>query len=58
MLGTIGSLAVAHGISAREHPHSPGLATMPWAVLVLLLAAAALWVLSNPMEMRGIGFPG
>ena len=58
MLGTLGSLAVTHGISEREHPGRPLVATAPWAVVLLLIAAAALWVLSNPMEMRGIGFAG
>jgi hypothetical protein len=27
---------------------------IPWAVLSLLIAVAALWVMSQPMEMRGI----
>jgi hypothetical protein len=58
MLGTMGSLAVAYGISEREQPDGQGAATIPWAVIVLLLASAALWVLSNPMEMRATGFPG
>ena len=58
MLGAIGSLAVAHGISEREHPDSALSATAPWAALIVLLAIAALWVLSNPMEMRGIAFSG
>jgi polyferredoxin len=58
MLGTLGSLAVTHGISEREHPGRPLAATAPWAVVLLLIAAAALWVLSSPMEMRGIGFLG
>jgi hypothetical protein len=58
MLGTFGSLAVTHGISEREHPGRPLVATAPWAVVLFLIAAAALWVLSNPMEMRGIGFQG
>jgi hypothetical protein len=58
LLGTVGSIAVAHGISEREHPARAFAATVPWAVVVLLVAAAALWVLSNPMEMRGVGFSG
>jgi hypothetical protein len=58
LLGTVGSIAVAHGISEREHPARPTAATVPWAVVVLLVGAAALWVLSNPMEMRGVGFSG
>jgi polyferredoxin len=58
ILGTLGSLAVTHGISEREHPRRPVVATAPWAAVLLMIAAAALWVLSNPMEMRGIGFGG
>ena len=58
LLGAFGSLAVAYGISEREHPARPAAATMPWVVLVLLIAAAAMWVLSEPMEMRGIGLAG
>jgi hypothetical protein len=29
-------------------------AFIPWAALALLIAAAALWVMSQPMEMRGL----
>jgi polyferredoxin len=58
MLGAFGSLAAAYGISEREQPARPVAAAMPWLVLVLLLAAAAVWVLSRPMEMRGSGFAG
>jgi hypothetical protein len=57
MLGAFGSLAVAYGIAEREHPARPA-AAIPWVVLVLVIAAAAIWVLSQPMEMRGSGFPG
>jgi hypothetical protein len=31
---------------------------MPWAVIIIGLAAAALWILSQPMDMRGLGFAG
>jgi hypothetical protein len=57
-LGVLGSLAVARGISEREYPASPLAATIPWSVVLLIMAAVALWVLSNPMEMRAIGFAG
>lgn len=57
-LGTIGSLAVAHGISERERPGRAGAATVPWAVVIVALAVAALWILSQPMEMRGVELPG
>ena len=58
LLGTIGSLAVAYHISEREYPDHPGPATAPWAVVIVALASIAVWILSQPMEMRGIGFTG
>jgi ferredoxin len=58
VLGTFGSVAVAYLISERDYPDRPGPPTVPWAIVALALGAAALWILSQPMEMRGIGFPG
>jgi hypothetical protein len=57
MLGTVGSIAAAHGISEREHPDRPGRAAAPWVLVVVAMAALALWILASPMEMRGV-FPG
>lgn len=53
LLGAMGSLATAHAIARRDHPGRTGPAALPWALLIVLLAAAAVWVLSLPMEMRG-----
>jgi polyferredoxin len=53
LLGAAGSLAVAWGISRRDYPGQAARAAASWTVLVLLMAAAGLWVLSQPMEMRG-----
>jgi hypothetical protein len=53
LLGAMGSIATAHAISGRDHPERAALATVPWALLVLGMAAASAWVLSQPMEMRG-----
>jgi polyferredoxin len=58
LLGTIGSLAVAHHISERECPDRPSSSTAPWAIVIVALAAIAVWILSQPMEMRGIGLTG
>jgi len=58
LLGTFGSLAVMHDISLRDYPDRPARATAPWGIVVLLLAATAIWVLFQPMEMRGIGTGG
>jgi polyferredoxin len=53
-LGTMGSLAVTHLISMRDRADRPVRATAPWAVLFVVFAAAAIWILLQPMEMRGV----
>jgi hypothetical protein len=58
LLGTMGSLAVAFRISERDDPDRPWPSTLPWALVVLVLAAIAVWTLSQPMEMRGVGLAG
>jgi ferredoxin len=58
LLGAIGSLALAYRISDRDYPERPGPPTAPWAFVTVALATAALWILSQPMDMRGIGFLG
>jgi len=52
-LGALGSLLVAYRIAARDHPERPVAAFVPWAVLSFMLWLAALWLLNQPMEMRG-----
>jgi ferredoxin len=52
-LGLLGSLLVAWKIAEREAPARTTPAFLPWAGLCLLLGGAALWLLSQPMEMRG-----
>jgi hypothetical protein len=54
----VGSFAVMHLISMRDYPSKPAPATLPWAVVLVLLAAAAIWVLFQPMEMRGMALTG
>jgi len=44
-------------IAARDYPRRAA-AVIPWAILVVLLASAALWILSQPMEMRGLAVLG
>jgi polyferredoxin len=58
LLGAAGSIAVLHLISLRDYPNRSTRATIPWAVVVMLLAATAIWVLFQPMEMRGTGLGG
>ena len=58
LLGGVGSLALAYAISDRDYPDRPGPATAPWVVVTVALASFAIWVITQPMEMRGIGFLG
>jgi len=51
VLGLLGSLSVSYLLAASERMAR---VFIPWAVLSLLLASAALWVMSQPMEMRGL----
>lgn len=53
VLGLLGSWIVAWNIAAREAGDKARRAFVPWAALALALFAAALWLLSQPMEMRG-----
>ncbi len=53
LLGTIGSLALAHGVSERDHRGHVLAATAPWALAIAAIAAAAIWILAQPMDMRG-----
>lgn len=52
-LGLLGSLLVAWRIAQREAPARAAGAFLPWAGLAVLLWSAALWLLAQPMEMRG-----
>jgi hypothetical protein len=49
---------MAQAISERDQPSKPMLASAPWVVVILLLTTAALWILSQPMEMRAVRFLG
>ena len=51
-LGLLGSWLVAWRIAGRESPARSTAAFLPWAGLALVLCAAAVWLLSQPMEMR------
>ena len=55
LFGVCGSIGLVHATSRRDYPNRPALASAPWFVVVAVLAAAALWILDQPMEMRGLG---
>ncbi|MCS6852956.1 MAG: cytochrome c oxidase assembly protein [Gemmataceae bacterium] len=54
--GLLGSLYLAYRISLELHPvwRRAVHAFLPWAGLVLLLFAVGLWIVFQPMEMRGM----
>jgi hypothetical protein len=58
LLGTIGSLGVLSLIASQDEPDRAERALVPWAVVVLALCAFAIWVMYQPMEMRGLGAGG
>src|SRR5688572_7542185 len=58
LLRAIGSISLVWATSLRDHPGRPGQATAPWVVLVVALAMLALWILAQPMDMRGVSTPG
>jgi hypothetical protein len=63
-LGWLGSLLVAYRLAEQgaehqaEGAHHPWRAFLPWAVLLSLLLAAAMWLMGQPMEMRGTFLAG
>jgi hypothetical protein len=57
-LGLLGSLLVSYAIAVTDELVHPLRVFVPWATLALLMAGAAFWLLSQPMEMRGIVLGG
>jgi polyferredoxin len=58
VLGAFGSLALVHRISWRDYRDRATYAALPWIALAVGLAALALWIFAQPMEMRGTGLGG
>ena len=52
-LGVFGSLLVSWRIAEREYPARALPAFLPWAALSVLLWSTAIWLMAQPMEMRG-----
>jgi len=54
LLGALGSAALAYGVSERDYRGRAVAASIPWLLVVLAIASAALWTVVQPMEMRGM----
>jgi hypothetical protein len=52
-LGLLGSLLLTYRLAEQDSATHPRRVFAAWAALCLLLGASALWLLSQPMEMRG-----
>lgn len=55
-LGTVLALWTAAQIAERTSPTRRWQAWTPWATLIIMLAASAMWLVGQPMEMRGTIF--
>lgn len=53
-LGLLGSLLASYSMAVTDELVHPVRVFVPWATLALLMAGAAFWLMSQPMEMRGI----
>jgi len=58
LMGALGSLVIAYLISERDHRELPIAATIPWLLVTVTVTVAALWITSQPMDMRAVAFPG
>lgn len=54
LLGALGSIALVQSIAERDRGALAHRAAWPWMALVVVLSAVALWVLVQPMDMRGV----
>ena len=54
ILGLFGSLLVSYTVAATEEVVHPTRVFIPWALVSLLVAGAAFWLMLQPMEMRGV----
>jgi hypothetical protein len=57
-LGLVGSLLVGYSLAVTEKVVHKVYVFIPWAALSLLMAGAAFWLMSQPMEMRGVVLGG
>ena len=58
VLGLAGSLLVTMRLAQEDSANRPMRTFAPWAAVCVLLFCAALWLMFQPMEMRGVFLPG
>jgi hypothetical protein len=58
LLGLAGSLIVTHHLAEEDSPGRLRRVFAPWAAVCILLCCAALWLILQPMEMRGTFLTG
>ena len=58
ILGLAGSLIVTHRLAEEDSPGEPHRAFAPWAAVCILVWCAALWLILQPMDMRGTFLAG
>jgi ferredoxin len=58
VLGLAGSLIVTHRLAEEDSPERLHRAFTPWAVVCILVWCAALWLILQPMDMRGTFLAG
>ena len=58
VLGACGSIALVQATSQRDYPTRAFAASVPWHATLVVLAVVVLWMLEQPMEMRGLGGTG
>ncbi|MEO5821469.1 MAG: FesM [Vicinamibacteraceae bacterium] len=56
ILGGIGATSLIQRISERDYHGHAAEAGAPWVVIAVGLTTLALWILMQPMDMRGTGF--
>jgi hypothetical protein len=52
-LGLLGSLLVSYRLAQQDAPAKTLRVFLPWASLAIILCIAAIWLIMQPMEMRG-----
>jgi hypothetical protein len=58
VLGLVGSLLVSYRLAESADSDHPGRIFATWALVSVALWCAAIWLMTQPMEMRGVILAG